>query len=169
MTRPVPGWEPSTPGVRVGAIEALVQQHPAIAIHFWAPWNGVDPLMDRAIQHISKRFSGRVGFFSCNVDLEGNAELCRRFGVVNIPALGILMSGHPTQLIMGYRDPETLAGEIESRLDEPKRKPWWLFQVISSRRSASRVAELDRENEPERPETRRTQGDTKIAPNELKP
>jgi thioredoxin-like negative regulator of GroEL len=106
-------------------IEKLTQQRPAVAIQFWAPWNGTDPLMDRSIQIISGRFAGRVVFVSCNVDREENGELCQRCGVKNIPALGLLISGHQPVSIIGYRDPETLAGEIESWLNESARKAWW--------------------------------------------
>ncbi|WP_165246523.1 thioredoxin family protein [Paludisphaera soli] len=107
-----------------------MQQHPAVAIHFWAPWNGHDPAMDRSIQGISGRFAGRVVFVSCNTDLEENRELCQQCGFMNIPALGLLVSGHPPISVIGYRDPETLAGLIESRLNGPKRKrkPWWAFR-----------------------------------------
>lgn len=129
VPRPIPSWKPSTPAVRGLTIEELVQQHPAVAIHFWAPWNGQDPLMDRSLQSISGRFAGRVVFVSCNVDLAENRELCQRCGFKNIPALGLLVSGQEPISVIGYRDPETLAGVIESWLNEPepKRKPWWVF------------------------------------------
>jgi thioredoxin-like negative regulator of GroEL len=127
VSRPIPGWRPSTPEVRGLTVEDLVQQHPAVAIHFWAPWNGADPPMDRSIQTISDRLAGRVVFVSCNVDHEENGELCQRCGFKNIPALGLLISGHQPVSIIGYRDPETLACEIESWLNEPERKPWWAF------------------------------------------
>jgi thioredoxin-like negative regulator of GroEL len=129
VPRPIPGWRPSTPEVRGLRVEDLVQQHPAVAIHFWAPWNGYDPLMDRSIQSISGKFAGRVVFVSCNVDLGENGELCQRCGFKNIPALGLLVSGHQPISEIGYRDPEKLAGVIESWLKEPerKRKPSWVF------------------------------------------
>jgi thioredoxin-like negative regulator of GroEL len=125
ISRPIPGWRPSTPDVRGDAIADLLQQHSAIAIHFWAVWNGVDPPMDRSIQDIADRFAGRVWFVSCNVDLEENVELCRRFGVATVPTLGILVPDRQPQLLVGHRPPEQLAAEIETRLNEPERQPWW--------------------------------------------
>jgi thiol-disulfide isomerase/thioredoxin len=98
-----------------------------VAIHFWAPWNGYDPVMDRAIQAVAKRFADRVHFVSCNIDLEENVELCRRFGVVNVPSLGLLVSGMTRRVITGCRAPEDLVSEIESRFHERESKPWWAF------------------------------------------
>lgn len=125
MPRPIPGWNPSTPDMRGQALDDLLRLHPAIVIHFWAPWNGIDPLMDLSIQGIAEEFDGRVWFGSCNVDLSENLTWCRRFGVANIPALGLSISGRPPKLLMGYRDSNRLAKEINSWLNEPDRKPWW--------------------------------------------
>ena len=128
VARPIPGWRPSTPAVGGRALDELVQQHPAIAVHLWAPWNGVDPLMDRSIQAVASQLAGRVYFVSCDVDTDEGAELCRRWGVVNVPALAVLLSGELRRFIVGYLPPEHLAGEIESRLRDPEgRKRWWAF------------------------------------------
>jgi thiol-disulfide isomerase/thioredoxin len=127
IARPIPGWIPSTPAVRSHEIDDLVHRHAVVAIHFWAPWNGVDPLMDQSIQAIASRFADRIGFFSCNVDLEENIELCQRFGIATIPALGILVPDRRPRLIIGHRKPEQLATEIETQLNSSERKPWWAF------------------------------------------
>ena len=111
------------------SIDDLTRRYSAIAIHFWAPWDGHDPPMDRSIQMIRGRFAGRVHFVSCNNDLEVNAGLVGRCGVVNIPALGILVAGVPRRPIIGLRDPEVLASEIEARLRDPEPKRWWQFRA----------------------------------------
>ena len=85
--------------------------------------------MDRSIQAIRAKFAGRVHFVSCNIDLEVNSELFRRCGVGNIPALGILVAGVPRRPILGLRDPEVLASEIEARLRDPEPRRWWQFRA----------------------------------------
>ncbi len=127
IARPVPGWSPSTPDVLGPFIDDVMRQYPTIAIHFWASWNGADPLMDRNIRAVQDGFAGRVHFASCNVDNEVNGELLRRLGVVTIPTLGVLVSGTPRRSIVGCVPPYLLAAEIESRLREPMPKPWWTF------------------------------------------
>lgn len=116
LYRPIPGWSPSTPEVTDSTINEVVQRHPAVAIHFWAAWNGVDPPMDRVIQEIGPRFAGRLVFYSCNTDLAENVELCRRFRFGNIPALSVLVAGQPHKPIIGLRSPDDLVAQIETRL-----------------------------------------------------
>lgn len=127
MNWPIPGWSPSTPEVCPSLIEDAARRRQAVAIHFWAPWNAHDVPMDRDIQAISAGFEGRVVFASANVDRDENAELFRRCGVGNIPALGILVDGEPRRAVIGAREPESLAAEIEVRLHEPpplRRRRW---------------------------------------------
>jgi hypothetical protein len=126
IARPMPGWIPSTPSVRGEAMDDLAQRHSAIAIHFWAPWNGSDAPMDRSIQAIAERFAGRVAFYSCNVDLEDNRVLCKRCHIVTVPTLAIWASGELKKPIIGCGpDAEQRAAAIEARLGEPGKKPWW--------------------------------------------
>jgi hypothetical protein len=127
IAEPGRNWSPSTPKVRGQDVDELCLLHAALAIHFWATWNRVDREMDRNIQNIVDQFAGRVWFVSCEIDLPENVELCQRFGVSNIPALGLLVSGYPSQLVVGCSKPKQLAAEIERLLKTPERKSWWEF------------------------------------------
>lgn len=117
-------WFPSTPEINGPEADRL-GQYGAVAIHFWAPWNRIDVRMDVSIQAVAPRFADRVEFVSCNIDLAENAELCRRFGVLNVPTIGVLIDGRPRRPIVGLREPVPLAEEIESRLRPQEPKPWW--------------------------------------------
>lgn len=119
-----PDWSPSTPEVHGQDVDRLAQRGP-LAIHFWAPWNSVDVQMNQSIQAVVPRFADRVKFMSCNIDLAENADLCRRFGFMNIRAIGVLVAGTARRPIIGYREPDRLAEEIESRLRPEEPKPWW--------------------------------------------
>lgn len=124
---PIAGWIPSTPEVRGQEVDRFAQRGP-LAIHFWAPWNRIDARMDQSIQAVALRFAGRAEFVSCNIDLAENAELCRRFKICDIPAVGVLVAGAARRPIVGFRESDELADEIESRLRAEKpNKPWWAF------------------------------------------
>jgi len=128
FARPLPGWTPSTPTLTGGQIEELARKYPAVAVHFWAPWNGVDRLMDDSIQAVSNRFDERIFFASCNVDLPENSDICRRCRFANIAAVSVIKGDCVCDPIIGYRAPDQLVNEIEKRLVKPKpNKPWWAF------------------------------------------
>ena len=124
--RPIAGWIPSTPEVRGADVLDRLKRHAAVAIYFWAPWNGADPLLDRSLQAIAERFKDRVVFYYCNVDLAENHELCQQCGLANVPTLANWVSGDLRRLIVGCRESDQLAVEIESQL-APQSKPWWNF------------------------------------------
>ena len=124
--RPIPGWKSSLPAVSGDGLDAMVAAHPAVAVHFWAEWNGVDPPMDRCIRAVEEQFAGRVWFMACDIDQQENVALCKRFGVVTVPTLGVVTSARPPRLLVGYRKPEELARAIEELL-KPEPPAWWQF------------------------------------------
>lgn len=125
---PIPGWQPSTPAVFGGQLDELTRRHPAVAVHFWAAWNGADRLMDRSIQSVVEQFADRVHFASCDVDSPENLDLCRRGGFANIPAVAVFLKDRVDEPIVGFRTSEQLAIEIEARLrSSGRRRPWRVF------------------------------------------
>lgn len=127
--RPIPGWRPSTPAITGPELDDLIGRHHAIAIHFWATWDAHDRKLDEAIQAIRPQLAGRVHFVACDIDQDEDGRLCRRFGVVNIPALGLIGAGkiQPPPII-GVPTPADLAALIEARLRPPAPPPWWAFR-----------------------------------------
>jgi thioredoxin-like negative regulator of GroEL len=124
--RPIPGWTPTTPAVDPASFDQLVSERPAVAVHFWAPWDAHDRTFDRNLAAVAPQFAGRVWFFSCNADLPESLPLCQRCGVVTVPSLAVFVRGQPCRPVVGVRSPEQLAAELNARLsgDMPKRR-WW--------------------------------------------
>jgi thioredoxin-like negative regulator of GroEL len=128
IPRPIPGWTPATPAVDPSSFDELVAEQPAVAIHFWAPWNAHDPTFDDSIRAVAPEFAGRVSFRSCNVELPENLPLCLRFGVNTVPSLAVVVRGQQRRLIGGALPPERLAKELTARLSgEIPTRPWWQF------------------------------------------
>ena len=126
MWHPIPGWQPSLAEVVGDGLDALLSANPAVAVHFWAVWNGVDPPMEGSVRAIQHQFAGRVVFVACDVDREENVGLCKRFGVVTVPTLVVIAPGQLPLSVVGYREPEALAVALEEAL-KPVRRPWWRF------------------------------------------
>lgn len=117
IARPIPGWTPSTPPIVGKSCLASLDDQATIAVHFWAPWNGVDPPFDELLRQLAGRFASRVPFYSANIDLEQNRSLCELCQVLNVPVLSIRVNGVWQQPIVGCRaTAEELAAEIDSRL-----------------------------------------------------
>src|SRR6516162_3822947 len=91
--RPIPGWKPSTPAVDVSSFEQSLTEHPAVAVHFWATWNGHDQVLDRSIQAIVAQFSGRLAFMSCDADSRENESLRGQCKIAMVPALAVFVKG----------------------------------------------------------------------------
>ncbi|MEX0938422.1 MAG: thioredoxin domain-containing protein [Pirellulales bacterium] len=125
--RPNPHWRPSTPEVTDHSLDDLLEQLPAIAIHFWATWNGVDPPMGRNIGKIADTFAGRIRFYSCDVDTTPGSELGVRFGIVSVPTLAVFRRGQKPCLIIGFREPWKLAERLDEILSKKCVHPWWAF------------------------------------------
>jgi thioredoxin-like negative regulator of GroEL len=126
---PVPGWRPSTPRVTAATFDEVLQLHPAVAVHFWAVWDGHDVTMDRRIRAVQPQFAGRIHFVSCDTDEPENRALCERCDVANIPMLAVFVGGEVRLPVRGLPSPDDLAKELEERLAAPdrpaKRRLFW--------------------------------------------
>jgi len=126
--RPVPGFQPSTPAVTAKTFANVLAEHSAVAIHFWAEWNGVDVPMDRSIRDIKVRLKESIHFVSCDIDSPDNFALCNRCKVVNVPFLAVFVDGQQKGGIMGLLPAKKLVIELGNILyDSPSEKRWWWF------------------------------------------
>jgi len=127
INRSISGFRPSTPAVTTANLENVLAANPVVVAHFWAEWDGHDPVLDSHIQRIKPYCEARIHFVSCDVDSPENVEICKRCNVANIPFLAVIVDGEPRRGIMGLRSPE-LTAELEKRLtDWVAEKRWWRF------------------------------------------
>jgi|SRR5580692_3374430 thioredoxin-like negative regulator of GroEL len=117
--QPIPDWRPSTPPVTSATIDDVLHSQSCVVVHFWAVWNGHDPLMDRVIQEVRPRLAHRIHFVSCDIDAD--VELSRRCEVANVPFLAVFVDGTRQRPVIGLRTPDGLAAELETRLAKLKR------------------------------------------------
>ena len=130
--RPISGWRPSTPEIMADGFASLAESHPAIAIHFWAQWNGVDPPMDESVQAVAPRFAGRLHLVSCDIDRPENQRLCQRSCIANVPTIAVFNKTELSGTIIGLREPEQLAAEIERLLTTEQTRPSSLWRRLVS-------------------------------------
>ncbi|HEC77194.1 MAG TPA: thioredoxin [Thermoplasmatales archaeon] len=90
--------------------EDFLKEDGIMVIDFWASWCMPCLALKPVIEEIEKEM-GEIKFGSVNVD--ENIELARRFGVISIPTLIILINGKEEDRMVGYLPKE----EIKERLE----------------------------------------------------
>jgi thioredoxin 1 len=82
-----------------------------VLVDFWAEWCGPCRMVAPVIDELSKEYEGKVAFAKVNVD--ENAPLSSRYGIMSIPTLIVFKNGKPAQQVVGFRP----KAEFKSILD----------------------------------------------------
>ena len=77
-----------------------------VLVDFWATWCGPCRMIAPAVEEVAEDFDGRavVG----KVDVDEQAELARRFGIMSIPTLMVFRGGQATAVKVGVTPKEEL-------------------------------------------------------------
>lgn len=110
-------WRPSTPALDADSVRGVVRDHPVVAIHFWATWNGHDRTFDEELRPLRDEFRDRVVFGCLDWDNVAGAELAGDSGVTNLPALAIWIRGRWWRTFVGLGR----TGELGAALREALR------------------------------------------------
>lgn len=71
-----------------------------VVCDFFATWCGPCRMLAPVMEEVSKEFEGRAKFVK--VDVDENAELARRYGVMSIPLVVIFKNGEEVAKSLGY-------------------------------------------------------------------
>ena len=64
-----------------------------VVVHFWAPWNERDRLMERLLASLASDKASQVAFASLNIDMPEHIELARQHKVFDVPLLAFYRDG----------------------------------------------------------------------------
>ena len=110
IPRPVPEWQPSSPGIEdPSSLNDLLSRRSVVVVHFWAPWNGYDIVMDERLQALMPDYADRIALVSINFDNPHMVYLFRECNVLNLPALACFVEGRHSDTLIGMRSEEALA------------------------------------------------------------
>ncbi|MGB9886862.1 MAG: thioredoxin [Moorellales bacterium] len=93
--------------------EVLQSDRPVI-VDFWAEWCGPCRRMAPIVEELAQDYAGRVKVAKVNVDQ--NAELSGRYGIMSIPTLLFFKGGQVVERLVGLRPKQELARVVESLL-----------------------------------------------------
>lgn len=112
--RPVPDFRPSSQTVTSASFSAICSNNSVVVVHFWAAWNGADPVMDKRLQEIRHLLPDSTQITSCNIDDPACFDLAKSAGVLNVPWLSAFVGGVYRGSICGLRESDVLARELNA-------------------------------------------------------
>lgn len=92
----------------------LATKNTPVMVDFWATWCGPCRMIAPAVEEVAEDFDGRavVG----KVDVDEQAELARRFGIMSIPTLIVMKDGKVVEQAVGARGKADIAAMLERHL-----------------------------------------------------
>lgn len=87
-------------------------------VHFCAPWNRHDQTLRARLARVRTELPPEITFAAFSCDPPENHEYCRRYQILTIPTLVSFRDGVEVGRIVGLRDVNQLAAEIQAIFGE---------------------------------------------------
>ncbi len=94
--------------------EVLDAALPVLA-DFWAAWCGPCRMIAPIVEELARDYEGRLKV--AKIDVDENADLAARYGIMSIPTLAVFKDGQPVSRIVGYAPKAELQRHIETALN----------------------------------------------------
>lgn len=91
-------------------IEAILRDHPALVIDFWAEWCGPCRRIGPAIEELAQEFAGKVTFGKCNTD--ENQQLAMQLNISAIPNIVFFSHGKMVDRVIGAYPKEAIREKV---------------------------------------------------------
>ncbi|MBS6843814.1 MAG: thioredoxin [Clostridiales bacterium] len=100
--------------INAAQLKDLIASKHTVLVDFWATWCGPCRMIAPAVEEVAEDFDGRavVG----KVDVDEQAELARRFGIMSIPTLIVMKDGKVVEQAVGARGKADIAAMLERHL-----------------------------------------------------
>ena len=96
--------------------QEVEEQTLPVLVDFWAPWCGPCLMMAPVLEELEKEWQGKIKVGKVNVD--ENAGLASRYGVMSIPTLILFKNGKALKEWIGVQDKNRFKEEVEALVKE---------------------------------------------------
>jgi thioredoxin 1 len=81
-----------------------------VLVDYWAEWCGPCKMVAPVLEAIAEEHGDKIEIVKLNVD--ENPEVARRYGILNIPTLGVFQGGEVVKELVGARSKTALLREL---------------------------------------------------------
>jgi thioredoxin 1 len=81
-----------------------------VLVDYWAEWCGPCRQVAPVLEAIAAEHGDKIDIVKLNVD--ENPEVTRRYGILNIPTLGVFQNGQVVKELVGARSKSALLNEL---------------------------------------------------------
>jgi thioredoxin 1 len=93
------------------SFEADVLKSPKpVLVDYWAEWCGPCRMVAPVLDAIAEEHGDKIDIVKLNVD--ENPEITRKYGILNIPTLGVFQNGEVVKELVGARSKAALLREL---------------------------------------------------------
>ncbi len=89
--------------------DVLKSEKPVI-VDYWAEWCGPCKMVAPVLEAIAAEHGDKIDIVKLNVD--ENPEVTRKYGILNIPTLGVFQNGEVVKELVGARSKSALLREL---------------------------------------------------------
>ena len=81
-----------------------------VLVDYWAEWCGPCKMVAPVLEAIATEHGDKIDIVKLNVD--DNPEVTRKYGILNIPTLGVFQNGEVVKELVGARSKSALLREL---------------------------------------------------------
>ena len=91
--------------------DEIVSSNDLVVVDFWASWCGPCKMLVPVIEELAEDYEDKAVVGKVNVD--DNAELAEKFGIMTIPAVFVFRKGEVVDKMIGFRQKAQLAAALD--------------------------------------------------------